>query len=331
MTRRLILTSFLTSFALCLTTAIPVLAVNPLDVVEAAQTAIEKKYPNPESIARKMALEELEKIARSGKPADQVVKAILEKFPEASVDPSILADQNFNGIPDEWEKKYKIPSGFIAPDTDQDGDGYTLLQEYKADTDPADSLRHPMYITQVCVSGVTRQRFTGLELLTVDRSRSDKKEWEAMFSVVRNNRKRTEYVRIDSATFTNNNVSFSVVDIELDEKTQDPVVYIQRVGKDERIPCRPKEPVYDPQCRVLFLNTLNNKTFTGRVGETFKLGTPKTGEEKYRIVSADPDKKTAVVESLGERIETFALPFSKDFSPDSPKPAAENAADSASR
>ena len=100
-------------------------------------------------------------------------------------------------------------------------------------------------------------------------------------------------------TFKNNNVDYSVVDIEDDEKTQEHIVYIQRVGKIERIPCRVKQPVYDPSPRVTFLNTLTGRTMTTSVGSNFKLGTAKTGEELYKVVSADSEAKTAVVETSG--------------------------------
>ena len=308
MKTRFILPSILSFFALFVLPAIPVVAENLLDVIEAAQNSIETKYSNPESIARKLALEQLEKIARSDKPEDQIIRAILENFPETSSELSGKSDLNSNGIPDEWEKKHNVSARFTAPESDEDSDGFTLFQEYKADTDPLDPLSHPKYITQVYVSAVGRQRFSGLELLSVYERRPEKWTWEATFNVVRNDRRRSEVVRINSGTFTNNNVSFSVVDIEVDAQTQEHVVYIRRAGMDERIPCRPRQPVYDPLHRVKLLNALDGKTITGQVGETLKLGTKKTGEETYRIVSAALDTKMAVVESVGDKPETFKLP-----------------------
>lgn len=230
--------------------------------------------------------------------------------PRVKVDEDELAgkaDLNGNSIPDEWEKEYNISAEFAMADSDEDSDGFTLIQEYRAKTDPTDPLSHPKYITQVYVDAVSQQRFTGLELVSVDRTKSDKKDWQATFNVVRNNRKRSEFVQIGVSTFKNNNVDFSVVDIEIDDKTQDPIVYIQRVGKTERIPCRPKQAVYDPQPRVRFLNALFNRTFISSVGAEFKLGTEKTGEELYKVISADPSKKEAVVESSGENPETYTL------------------------
>jgi len=316
MKTRFILPSFLFCFALCLTAAIPVFAENLLDVVEAAQSSIETKYSNPESIARKLALEQLEKIARSDKPEDQIIRAILESFPETSAELSGKSDLNSNGIPDDWEKKYNVSARFTDPESDEDSDGFTLLQEYKADTNPLDPLSHPKYITHVYVSAVSRQRFPGLELLSVNRDGNKwyyKDKWIVTFNVVRNDRRRSELVSINSGTFTNNDVTFSVVDIEADvnyeKDLRNPVVYIRRVGRNERIPCRPRQPVYDPLPRVKFLNVLDGKTITGQVGETFKLGSKRTGEETYRIVSADPDSKMTVVESVGAvNLETFKIP-----------------------
>ena len=319
MTRRFVQTAFMFCLALCLTTAAPVFAENLLDVVEAAQTTIQKKFPDRDSIARKMSLEELEKIARSGESDEQIIKAVLEKFPDTFSELAAKYDQNFNGIPDEWERKFNISAGFTAPESDEDADGFSLLQEYKAGTDPADPLSHPKYITQIFVSAVSRLRFSGLELVSVDTAPWNKRDWVASFNVIRNGRKRVEFVRIRDSFKHNDKVNFSVNDMEVDEKTKEPVVYIQRVGKVERIPCRPKQTVYDPSPRVRFLNALYNRTFTSSVGADFKLGTAKTGEELYRVVSADPETKEVIVETVSADTtvpgESFKiLPAPKDVS-----------------
>ncbi len=207
------------------------------------------------------------------------------------------ADLNSNGIPDEWEKQYTLTDSM--PESDEDSDGFTLAQEYKAKTDPVDPLSHPKYISMLYVSAVRQQRINGLELVSVDDTKPDRKNWAITFNVLRNQRKRSEFVQMNVGTFKNNNVDYSVVDIEDDEKTQEHIVYIQRVGKIERIPCRVKQPVYDPSPRVTFLNTLTGRTMSTSVGSNFKLGTAKTGEELYKVVSADTEAKTAVVETVG--------------------------------
>ena len=238
-------------------------------------------------------------------------------------------DANSNNIPDDWEKEMHVSDEYSSPESDEDSDGFNLLQEYKAKTNPTDPLSHPKYITQMYSSAVSQKRFTGLELVSVDDTKEDKKDWTATFNVVRNDKKRTEFVRINVGTFNHqdgrNNVAFTLLDIETDEKTQEYVAYIQRVGKqDERIVCRIKQPVYDPMPRVRLLNALYNRTITSSVGSSFKLGTAKTGEEQYNIVSADPVTKEIIVESVGETPETFRLlPAPKDL------PAANTAAGTA--
>jgi len=227
-------------------------------------------------------------------------------------------DLNENDIPDEWKKEFGI-SADTAPDSDEDSDGFTLFQEYTAKTDPTDPLSHPTYISRISVSAISQRRFSGLELVSVEMTKADKKEWEAMFNVVRNNRKRSEFVRINIGTFKNNNVDFCLIDIDMDDKTQEPVAYIQRVGKQERIPCRIKLPVYDPVPRVRLINTLLDSPVTVDVGSEFKLGTVKTGEERYRVVSADPATKEVVVESVDGTYEQLVLlpeqPDSRLFDP----------------
>ena len=98
-------------------------------------------------------------------------------------------------------------------------------------------------------------------------------------------------------------------------KTQSPIVYIQRVGKVERIACRPKQPVYDPAPRVRFLNALFETKFISQVGSNFKLGTEKTGEELYKVVSADPATKEVVVESVGDTPQTYNVPLAPKDTP----------------
>ena len=314
------LTRFSLGLALCLAAAAPVFADSLLDVVEAAQNAIQKKYPSPDSIARKIALEELEKIARSGQTDEQIVRAILEKYPEATAEQSIQADQNLNGIPDEWERKYNDSARFAAPESDEDGDGFSLIREYRAGTNPVDPLSHPKYITQIYFTASELVQINGLELLFV----ADpfighyNNNREAAFSVVRNNRQRTEYARIKNysgTTFTNNGVSYYVDDIVDDPKTHEPVVYIKRDGDTCRIPCRVKQPIYDPRPRVRLLTPLDANVVVSGLGDTFKLGSKQTGEEEYRIVTADPDATIVAVQSVGENPEEFKIPPVKEEPP----------------
>ena len=48
-------------------------------------------------------------------------------------------DSNDDGIPDSWEQKWGLPVGSLVAGADDDGDGYSNLQEYVADTNPRGS------------------------------------------------------------------------------------------------------------------------------------------------------------------------------------------------
>ena len=292
MKHRSVFMMFLFCFALCPAMVAPVSAENLLEVVDAAQIVIRKKYPERDSLARKMAMEELENTARCGEPDERIIRAIMEKFPETSDELFAKSDLNSNGIPDDWEKTFKVSARFTAPESDEDADGFTLIQEYRAGTDPVNPLSHPKYITQIYVSSVSPYRFNGLELAAVDRpvpAWYGKDNWVAVFNLTRNGRRNSAFVRINGSFKFGDKFRFRIVDIEVDEQTHRPVVYLQREGKDERIPCRLHQPVYDSVLQVKSLNALNARTFVTTVGGTFRLGSKKTGIETYRIISSDPE------------------------------------------
>ena len=231
-------------------------------------------------------------------------------------------DTNFNGISDEWEQQYALTD--TSADSDEDGDGFTLKDEFAAKTDPTDPLSHPKYITYLYVDKVTQSRFPGLQLVSVDMSKPDKKDWDIKFNTQvlsgSSVSKKTPIIRIGrplkNIDSKKKNVDFTVVDIGIDEKTHEPVVYIRRVANpDELIPCRKGKTVLDPQQKVYFKSSLTSWGWEGSYnnGVEFKLGTEKTGEERYKLVSADLETKEAVVESIGETPETLTiLPAQKE-------------------
>ena len=72
--------------------------------------------------------------------------------------PIILADSNSNGLPDQWEFDNFGVVG-IDPNADQDGDGFTNLQEYLAGTDPRSAASRPVIVLVEVVPNGANQDF----------------------------------------------------------------------------------------------------------------------------------------------------------------------------
>ena len=80
----------------------PLAAENLFEIIEKAQKSINKKYPDKSSIARKMAIEELEKIARSDRSEEERIAAILATFPDPIEEMVRKAEQG------DAEAQYKL-------------------------------------------------------------------------------------------------------------------------------------------------------------------------------------------------------------------------------
>ncbi len=64
-----------------------------------------------------------------------------------SLDIDDCLDSDTNSVPDQWQDWHGIAAG-ADPDSDEDGDGLTLLQEFASDTDPADPASLPLIQSQ---------------------------------------------------------------------------------------------------------------------------------------------------------------------------------------
>ena len=211
--------------------------------------------------------------------------------------------------------------------SDDDSDEFTYMQEISSGTDPNDPLSHPKYVTQL-VSTVSKQSFSGLIFTGVDGKGkqyydttyigdrdfinsfdSNKNKLKVSFQVMNNKSKSLKALTIGES-FKHNNLEFTLIDIDLRAIIIDSnnvpfsysndlelVAYVQRRGKKEQILCQIGEPVLDPVLRISFRNDLNGNEFASSIGGTFKLGNAKTGEEQYRVISANMETSEVVVES----------------------------------
>ena len=72
----------------------------------------------------------------------------------------IVIDADGDGLPDEWEKKYRLnPSDASDANADADGDGFTNAEEFAAKTDPTDKNAHPDYLDSLKVMLPLRETY----------------------------------------------------------------------------------------------------------------------------------------------------------------------------
>lgn len=65
----------------------------------------------------------------------------------------VVLDSDGDGMPDEWEKKYGLnPNDSSDANQDLDGDGFTNLEEYLANTDPTDPRSHSDYLDSLKIT-----------------------------------------------------------------------------------------------------------------------------------------------------------------------------------
>lgn len=190
-------------------------------------------------------------------------------------------DLNKNGIPDVWEQQHglKTPEE-IAADGDIDKDGFTLAQEFKANTDPRDPKSHPAYITETVIREVKDIPVAGLTLINLVVSGNDRNRWRADFrtrSRKRRGRASSELVFIGK-TFEHNGEIYTLLDIANDK------AIIQRRGSKDTIECFRDRRIMDSAKLAVFYNKALKKTYTVRTGGKLTLGDKDVGEEVYPVV-----------------------------------------------
>jgi hypothetical protein len=92
----------------------------------------------------------------------------------AVLDASSVVDVNDNTILDQWEAKYAL-SGVLDLHLDEDGDGFTLKDEYGWDTDPGDPLDFPQPMVSEDFSGFILP--TSLERFYTLQESADMNNW----------------------------------------------------------------------------------------------------------------------------------------------------------
>ncbi len=187
----------------------------------------------------------------------QAVKCPYCLTEQPSDKPGINADSDHDGIPDEWEKRYKFNT--LDPDdakNDPDHDGFTNLEEYRAGTDPTDPESHPAWLGKLVVQAITPKPFN---LVFTGVSRTGDTKLGSLFQINLRDQSRTFWKRLGEEV-----EGFKLVSFDEQGAKGKPTLTIQR--GDKRIPLIKDEVVPHNEYELELLFTVD--------GRVFKVGVP---------------------------------------------------------
>jgi len=200
------------------------------------------------------------------------------------------ADQDADGIPDEWEVRYNLnqidPAHALF---DDDGDGFSNLYEYTCKTKPNVPRDHPPLWHRIVFTNVHLKRLpANLKTLTFN---STTGAWKAQVEL---DGKGTQFWYVDK-TYSIGRRSFKVT--AMDEAT----VTLQEVKGDnpETITMHVGQPTFSSD-KLAVLEDIADPAFKIEVrpGDKFTVGNDVVGREEYRVQSFDGEKKEVVLEAL---------------------------------
>ena len=212
-------------------------------------------------------------------------KCIVEKYPDRESIAQKTALKGLEKIAEsemtDEEKIKEIRSKYFS-------DSSSVIQQTQSN--------HSENVFPIYVSDIKQKLLSGLELVSIDMTNADCLKWTAQFSVTQNGRKKSQFAGINNKIVMNEKDTFVVTDIGIDDETQEPVVFLQRNGKEGKIACFRKRRIYEPVFNVRFINITTNNLFTCLVGNSFSITDSREGKKTYKVISADPNRMEAVIE-----------------------------------
>lgn len=100
-----------------------------------------------------------------GRPIPDGLKVCPHKdcLVKQSADVKVIVDADEDGLLDDYERKFGLDPAVADADTDKDGDGFSNMDEFKANTNPSDSLSHPSYLDYIAMAAPLKQEFSTLQ------------------------------------------------------------------------------------------------------------------------------------------------------------------------
>ena len=212
------------------------------------------------------------------------------------------ADQDGDGIPDEWERTMNIDQKNAGHALfDPDADGFSSLYEFQNDTNPLIPRSHPPLWHRLKFSNVhlleLPVRFRALTAVG-----DDKANWDIQLDL--NGR---TAIKVLGDTIRVLGRRYKIADVERkiaegDDQIDESKLYlVEETSGDnpEKITMQIGQRTFSSDQRAVFEDVSDPKFLLEiRPGDTFAVGTPAIGVENYRLQSFDIEKKIAVLEAL---------------------------------
>ena len=215
------------------------------------------------------------------------------------LDPSL--DSMGDGIPDRVKVELGLdPANKDAIHQDLDNDGFSVLEEYKAKTDPKDSKSHPAYSVKLRVKEIKSKRLP-LTLMGVNTMPGGQKQ--LTFELIGPPR-RTLWIKENEAIEKTGYVA-GKVDVKFEErnnpltpgiKTRVDVssVPLKRTSDGKVFTVRINEVGKHTDVEAALVLTIDNTEYTVLEKTEFKVR-----DETYRVIAVNADAGTVTVENLG--------------------------------
>ncbi len=206
----------------------------------------------------------------------------------------------FPGIPNKWLKQHNLDySDRSLPERDPDADGYTNLEEFRAQTNPRDPASHPAAWTKLRLIGIKQEQLR-IKFQTVTDSEGDTIK-EVQINTISpgdtSSRKGvTKFYKIgDSIKISERDASGATVETETPFKlvraqmrgpNGDPEIILQNTADGREIRLEREKVKDSPYSLVTLKDARTGQEFQLRGGDEFEL--PEAG--RYKLIDVTEEK-----------------------------------------